>query len=93
MFSSIDRLEFKLATPRDDLISLAYLLIFIVNGDTLPYYDEFMSKISLTSDDTIDKLDLMLKFKALYPLEMMALHTGHTEIIKFCREVAKIPKT
>jgi hypothetical protein len=41
MFASCNKLSFKKSTRKDDLISLAYMLLFNVCGETLPFMEEF----------------------------------------------------
>ena len=36
LFSSVNQLKFKTTSRRDDLISLCYMLIFLLNGGELP---------------------------------------------------------
>lgn len=35
-FASSDQMEFKLTSRRDDLVSLCYLLFYVINGFSLP---------------------------------------------------------
>ena len=43
MFSSKRKLSYKKTSRKDDLLSLAYLLIYLVCNKTLPFADEFYS--------------------------------------------------
>lgn len=40
MLASVNQLEFKKTSRKDDLISLAYLLIYMVNGKKMPFLNQ-----------------------------------------------------
>lgn len=44
MFASSNKLDFKKSTRKDDLMSLAYMLLFNVCGGTLPFMEEFYNE-------------------------------------------------
>ena len=41
MFASENKLSFKKSTRKDDLVSLAYMLLFNVCGETIPFMEEY----------------------------------------------------
>ena len=63
MFASTSKLSFKKTTRKDDLISLAYMLMFIVCGETLPFLEEFYSQHPENPRSPLDSLQLMKQFK------------------------------
>lgn len=42
LFASLDKLNFKKATRKDDLVSLAYMMMWYVNNQELPFATEYM---------------------------------------------------
>ena len=38
LFASLNQLEFKVAQPKDDLISLCYMMFYLLNGCDLPEF-------------------------------------------------------
>ena len=41
LFASTNHLEFKITQPRDDLISICYLMIYLLNENDLPFRKSF----------------------------------------------------
>ena len=70
MFASTDKLLQKKTTRRDDLISLAYILLYLFCDRTLPFSDEFFSEDQ--SESAKEYLKENLKFKKKYPIQKMA---------------------
>ena len=87
MFAGIRKLGYKMTSRKDDMLSLAYMLIYIVCNKTLPFADEFYSGDLSDCDSAEEDIHQMLKFKTLYPISLMAERTGIQEVINFCQIV------
>ena len=40
LFASVSQLSYRSTTRKDDLLSLAYMLIFLVNNESLPFLEQ-----------------------------------------------------
>ena len=63
MFASTSALKFETTSRKDDLISLCYFFIFIINGGELPFFDinESPSKVSA--------IDYMSQYKKKFSMK------------------------
>ena len=59
-FATSRQLEFKKPSRRDDLISLGYLLVYLLNDNKLPIYSEVFQEKSL---DQYEELAIARIFK------------------------------
>jgi serine/threonine protein kinase len=62
LFASLDQLNFKMTTRRDDMISLAYLFMFLFNGNDMPCLPSNFYK-EVQKNDILDRYKRMFKFK------------------------------
>ena len=70
LFASVDQLEFKRTTRRDDLISLSYLLLFLLNNCEFPCLpNEFYKQKK--NEQVFEKFNMMKKFKKETALSQM----------------------
>ena len=63
-FASVNTLNFKRSSRKDDLMSLCYLLVTLLNGGLLPcldYEDDY-------TPEQLSKIENMRKFKGKYTL-------------------------
>ena len=73
MFASPSTLAFNAPSRKDDLISVCYIVIFLLNGCCLP----FENKIKQTSSTDLKKnIKISLDFKTKYPLTAMVQELG-----------------
>lgn len=70
LFASVDQLEFKRTTRRDDLISISYLLLFLLNNCEFPCLPNEFYK-SRKHEQVFEKFNMMKKFKKETPLSQM----------------------
>lgn len=64
MFASIDQMEFKETSRRDDLASLAYMMLFLMNGQNLPGLEgKYIQTIENAGDDALVIFKVILKIK------------------------------
>ena len=70
LFASVDQLDFKRTTRRDDLISLSYLLLFLLNNCEFPCLPSEFYK-SKKHEQVFEKFNMMKKFKKETPLAQM----------------------
>ena len=70
LFASKNQLEFKLTSRRDDIISLCYLMLYLVNDFVLPGYERERFKDILL--DQVKTMEAMLELKTNYSLADMA---------------------
>jgi hypothetical protein len=69
-FASLNTLNFKRPSRKDDLISLCYLLISLLNGGVLPYLtllDDFQE----SAERKPSNIDVMRRLKGKYSLQDM----------------------
>ena len=66
LFSSAHCLDFKVPRPKDDLISLGYLLVFLLNKNELPFFGPYKGSKNL---DKLTHLNLMRGFKSIYSVK------------------------
>ena len=69
MFASLSALNFDRPSRKDDLISVCYLALFLINGCELPCFKSYFDSIVQGSDDKIKK---MRDFKKAHSLLQMA---------------------
>jgi hypothetical protein len=62
LFASVDQLEFKRTTRRDDLISLSYLMLFLLNNCEFPCLPNEFYK-TRKNEQVFEKFNMMKKFK------------------------------
>ena len=55
-------MEFKYTSRKDDMISLFYMMIYILNGNAFPGMDTFMK--ALKSSETIQIFKLVKRYKS-----------------------------
>ena len=60
LFSSLNQMEFGSTDAKDDLISLAYLLVYILNDQSLPGFNKHIKNLSV-----FQKEDKLLLFSAV----------------------------
>jgi len=53
MFSSYDQMEFQKTSRRDDFVSVAYLLIYLLNKNELPGLDHYVDQF-IRSNKEVD---------------------------------------
>ena len=53
MFSSYDQMDFQKTSRRDDFVSIAYLLIYLLNKNELPGLDQYVDKF-IRSQQKVD---------------------------------------
>jgi hypothetical protein len=70
LFASTDQLEFKRTTRRDDLISLTYLMLFLLNNCEFPCLPPEFYK-SKKNESIFEKFNMMKKFKMKTPISKM----------------------
>jgi hypothetical protein len=68
MFASIPQLSFQKSTRRDDLLSLAYMLLFLVCNESIPFLEQFYNDDPSQCDTPMENLEKMLKFKNKYSI-------------------------
>ena len=71
MFASQSKLAFNKTTRKDDLISLAYLLIYHSNGCSLPFVERW-PELDRWDQSSVTNLRNMAKFKRKFSLLEMA---------------------
>ena len=64
MFASIDQMDFKETSRRDDLASLAYMMLYLMNEQNLPGLDsKAMQAIENAGDDALVIFKVIQKIK------------------------------
>ena len=54
MFASVDQMDFKETSRRDDLASLAYMMLFLMNNQNLPGLEgKALQEIENAGDDAL----------------------------------------
>lgn len=64
-FSTVNQLEFKKSSRKDDLISLTYLLVYLLNKKKMPLN---FNKIFIDIQEPIKQLEACKQFKEIYSL-------------------------
>ena len=72
LFASLDQMEFKSTSRRDDFISVIYNLIYLLNGFTYPGFTEVYGNINDNNMSLKDKFKKLYKFKKKVSLMKMA---------------------
>ena len=75
LFASLDKLNFKKTTRKDDLVSLAYMMMFLTCNHEMPYSQEFMKNEDNSCNDPRANLDLIKRYKEKHSLKEMAKKT------------------
>ena len=72
VFASLNTLKFNKPSRKDDLISLCYFLLTLLNGGNLPYLMK-LDEIQNSNDEKTEltNIELMRKFKRKYSLKDM----------------------
>lgn len=94
IFSSVNQLKCNKTSRSDDLHSLAYLLLFIMNRGTLPGLDQIFNSIDQDKvadyDDpavTVMKLKALMELKEAYSLTDWCQGRRVAHLYEFCAEV------
>lgn len=69
LFSSLDQLNFKVTSRKDDMISLTYLLMFLLNDNEMPLQPD--SKVMKKQHQLIKRYKLMIQYKTKVSLATM----------------------
>jgi hypothetical protein len=85
-FATSRQLEFKKPSRRDDLISLGYLLVYLLNDNKLPIYSEVFQEKSL---DQYEELAIARIFKKQNSLTHLATIVDPS-LEEFCREIEQL---
>lgn len=83
LFGSLDQLNFFKTCRRDDLISLCYMVICMLNRGDLPDLD----LQRYPSMDSQQKMALIKDYKQTYSLETMCQVINEPDLCEFVREV------
>ena len=83
MFASLNQMNYKFTKRQDDIISLCYMIFYILNNSEMPGLDSFINSESLDDISEIEK-DTILK-----SVKTMARELGFLDIgrIKFKNEL------
>ena len=72
VFASLNTLKFNKPSRKDDLISLCYLLVALLNGGLLPFFTKLDEIQNSDEEKTkLTNIEQMLKFKCKYTLKDM----------------------
>ena len=82
MFASKNQFEFKTPTRRDDLISLCYLLIYLIDPNQLGFIQQ------VTNMSAIDKFNHIKQKKVLTTARLLCTyHNASSKLFDFVSEV------
>ena len=70
-------------------MSLAYFLIYLVNGDNLPHFNRV---VKAQTNDTYTNLSNIISYKQKYSIQYMAEKTKIHEIMRFCEVVDQMDR-
>jgi hypothetical protein len=77
-------MSFQSTTRKDDLTSLAYMMLSEVSGKPLPLSEDFVR------EDHWDFFNKCLDLKKKHSINDMAQDVGNDEIINFCEKVSQM---
>ena len=73
MFASINQMDYKFTNRQDDVISLCYMIFYMLNNSELPGFDSFLDSKNLDDDTDIQQVfKLVKKYKCDVSLKKMS---------------------
>ena len=84
LFSSCDTMSMLTTSRRDDLISLCYIMIYLLEG-RLPFYHG-TNQESVQKDQDKEFYNIRAKKKSLRPIDLCQSHSS-AKILKFMNDV------
>ena len=82
-FISLDRQNFLYPSRRDDLLSLCYMMMYLLSGNNLPLLD---IPLNIKQSDE-KKMDFIKTYKESFSLARMCKYKDCKELTYFCLEI------
>lgn len=84
LFSSLNQLQFRCTSRRDDLLSLSYMMIYLLNDLSFPYQDQVSPDLKNQTD--VDKYLSYIDLKSQVSFRKMAKKINYLVLLKRSQE-------